>query len=259
MPSLSIPGRVTVTLRAKRMGDQSPGNSCWAAGLCGDLPKILRQKSTLNLLLQLYKLILLHQSQWSCANMEQLLRETVCSIPGISQCSQMFWWFNFQRQPKRGGFISLNWPWQPRYQLFRNPWLLLGTKSQADIYWAAQDFCYLNLEDSKIRELLWGRFWLILHQLRDESVLSAGWPTIQYPLTWKTEFRNLCGFSGSWSWQRTSLICYLQVNVQSNLLRKWVIIKQPRQWMTKPDFHIQKPAELSFPSYFRSRNPAGWD
>lgn len=27
--------------------------------------------------------------------------------------------------------------------------------------------------------------------------------------------------------------------------------------MTKPDFHIQKPTELSFPSYFRSRNPAG--
>lgn len=45
MPSLSsIPGRVRVTLGAKRMGNQSPESSCWGAGACGDLPKIPGQK-----------------------------------------------------------------------------------------------------------------------------------------------------------------------------------------------------------------------
>lgn len=82
--------------------------------------------------------------------MEQVLRETVCSVPGIPDCSQMFWWFKLWRQPERSGVISLNCPWQPQYQLFRNPLLLLGSKSQVAIYWTAQDFCYLNLVASKI-------------------------------------------------------------------------------------------------------------
>lgn len=146
--------------------------------------------------------------------MEHVLRTRICSILGIPHSSQMFCWFDFQRE---------NWCYQAELPLaaslsaLSKPWLPPGSKSRLIFTGLLRIFV---IQTQMHKGAAVRRFWLILHKLRYKSGLSAGWSTAQSPLTWKIEFRNLWGFSGSWSLQRTSLISYLRVNVQSNMLRK---------------------------------------
>lgn len=161
--------------------------------MLGIFPKSWDKNPTQNLFFLHYKLIFIALEPMELCQ----YGTTVCSILGISHSSQMFWWFDFQRENR---CYQLELPLAASLPALSKPWLPLGSKSQLTFTGLLRIFVIQTQWTPRCtRVLLWGRFWLILHQLRYKSELSAGWPTAQSPLTWKIEFRSLWGFSGSWS------------------------------------------------------------